>query len=113
MSHAKPSSTRLPEDDDVRIPRIYTAQDLRTGHEILLPEQAGEHVARVLRLERGHPLILFNGDGHEYDAELATLDESTDDEVILASMPVGAHTLVEDELVLSMPFAPVHAEACR
>lgn len=47
------------------------------------------------------------------DAELATLDETTDDEVILASTPVGAYTLVEDELVLSMPFAPVHAEACR
>jgi 16S rRNA (uracil1498-N3)-methyltransferase len=57
----------------MRIPRIYTDQPLRAGIEVLLPEQAGEHVARVLRLERGHPLILFNGDGHEYDATLASL----------------------------------------
>lgn len=57
----------------MRIPRIYTDQPLRPGVELLLPEQAGEHVARVLRLERGHPLILFNGDGREYDATLATL----------------------------------------
>jgi 16S rRNA (uracil1498-N3)-methyltransferase len=57
----------------MRVPRIYTDQPLRLGHEVLLPEQAGEHVARVLRLERGHPLILFNGDGLEYDATLAVL----------------------------------------
>ena len=57
----------------MRIPRIYTDQPLRVGIEVLLPEQAGEHVARVLRMERGHPLILFNGDGREYDATLAQL----------------------------------------
>ncbi|HZP66221.1 MAG TPA: 16S rRNA (uracil(1498)-N(3))-methyltransferase [Rudaea sp.] len=57
----------------MRIPRIYTDQPLRAGSDVLLPEQAGEHVARVLRLERGHPLILFNGDGREYDARLASL----------------------------------------
>lgn len=57
----------------MRIPRIYIDQPLRPGAGILLPEQAGEHVARVLRLERGHPLIVFNGDGREFDAELASL----------------------------------------
>jgi len=57
----------------MRVPRVYTDQPLRAGLEVLLPEQAGEHVARVLRLERGHPLILFNGDGHEYDATLCAL----------------------------------------
>jgi 16S rRNA (uracil1498-N3)-methyltransferase len=57
----------------MRIPRVHIAQPLQAGREVLLPEQAGEHVARVLRLERGHPLILFNGDGHEYDATLASL----------------------------------------
>ena len=57
----------------MRIPRIFTDQPLPVGQEVLLPEQAGEHVARVLRLEHGHPLILFNGDGREYDARLTTL----------------------------------------
>jgi len=57
----------------MRVPRIYINQSLHEGGEVLLPEQAGEHVARVLRLERGHPLILFNGDGREYDATLASL----------------------------------------
>lgn len=57
----------------MRVPRVFVAQPLQSGREVLLPEQAGEHIARVLRLDRGHPLILFNGDGREYDATLASL----------------------------------------
>lgn len=57
----------------MRIPRIYVPQPLRPGREVELPIQAGEHIARVLRLDRGHPLRLFNGDGGEYAGELASL----------------------------------------
>jgi 16S rRNA (uracil1498-N3)-methyltransferase len=57
----------------MRIPRVHVDQPLGPGYEVLLPEQSGEHIARVLRLERGHPLILFNGDGCEYKATLASL----------------------------------------
>ena len=57
----------------MRVPRVFVAQPLQSGREVLLPEQAGEHIARVLRLDRGHPLILFNGDGREYVATLASL----------------------------------------
>jgi 16S rRNA (uracil1498-N3)-methyltransferase len=57
----------------MRIPRIYVPHALHPGQEVELPVQAGEHIARVLRLERGHPLRLFNGDGGEYAGELASL----------------------------------------
>jgi 16S rRNA (uracil1498-N3)-methyltransferase len=57
----------------MRIPRIYVPQTLRPGREVELPLQAGEHIARVLRLDRGHPLRLFDGSGEEYEAELASL----------------------------------------
>ncbi|TDR39732.1 16S rRNA (uracil1498-N3)-methyltransferase [Tahibacter aquaticus] len=59
----------------MRIPRIHVPGLLQTGATLQLPEQAGEHLARVLRLESGHPLILFNGDGSEYDARLAVLSK--------------------------------------
>ena len=55
----------------MRIPRIHVPQSLHPGQDIALPAQAAEHIARVLRLEPGHPLRLFNGDGHEYVGELA------------------------------------------
>ena len=57
----------------MRIPRIYVPQPLRPGREVELPIQAGEHIARVLRLDRGHPVRLFNGDGGEYAGELSSL----------------------------------------
>ena len=57
----------------MRIPRIYVPETLRPGREVELPIQAGEHLARVLRLDRGHPLRLFDGTGEEYEAELASL----------------------------------------
>lgn len=48
---------------------------------------------------------------HDED-ELATLDAETDGEVILADRPLDAATLVEDELVLTLPFAPRHEGEC-
>ena len=57
----------------MRIPRIHVPLPLLPGREVELPPQAGEHIARVLRLERGHPLRLFNGDGAEYSAEITSL----------------------------------------
>ncbi|MEZ5462575.1 16S rRNA (uracil(1498)-N(3))-methyltransferase [Dokdonella sp.] len=57
----------------MRIPRICVFEKLDIGSELLLPVQAGEHLARVLRLERGHPIVLFNGDGREFQAEISEL----------------------------------------
>jgi len=57
----------------MRIPRIFVPTHLQPGRDVDLPTQAGEHVARVLRLDRGHPLRLFDGSGAEYTGEIATL----------------------------------------
>lgn len=54
----------------MRTIRIYVDQPLKTGIEISLPQQAAAHVARVLRLRTGDPLVLFNGDGADYACEL-------------------------------------------
>ena len=43
------------------------------------------------------------------DAELARLD-ADEREVVLASTPLDATMLIEDELLLSLPFAPMHPE---
>ena len=46
------------------------------------------------------------------ERELAALDVASDDEVILADGPLDAEELVEDELVLTLPFAPAHEGPC-
>jgi 16S rRNA (uracil1498-N3)-methyltransferase len=57
----------------MRIPRIYTAQDLDSGTALLLEPQPSHHLARVLRKGVGDTLILFNGAGGEYPAEITTV----------------------------------------
>lgn len=44
--------------------------------------------------------------------EMARLDEGSEGEVILADRPLESATLVEDELVLTLPFAPRHEGGC-
>ncbi len=54
----------------MRIPRIYTDTPLSVGTRLSLDAAAHTHIARVLRLKPGAPLVLFNGTGGEYAAIL-------------------------------------------
>jgi len=47
----------------MRIPRIYTPQDLNEHSQVELDDKAANHVGRVLRMQAGRELILFNGEG--------------------------------------------------
>lgn len=73
----------------MRIPRLHVPQPLTPGRDIELPPQTGEHIARVLRLERGHPLRLFNGDGNEYSGEIAELAKRRVSVRVLGPMPAA------------------------
>jgi 16S rRNA (uracil1498-N3)-methyltransferase len=59
----------------MRIPRIYLSQPLNTGNEVELDSTALRHVVQVLRLKAGHPLILFNGNGGEFEAKLVNVEK--------------------------------------
>jgi 16S rRNA (uracil1498-N3)-methyltransferase len=54
----------------MRLNRIYAAGALTTGAEIELPSAGAYHVARVLRMREGAPLAVFDGEGHEFQAEI-------------------------------------------
>jgi 16S rRNA (uracil1498-N3)-methyltransferase len=75
----------------MRLTRIYVAEALTEGAQIILPAQAGEHLTRVLRLPPGAPFTLFNGTGGEFSA---ALKESAGKSV---AAHVLAHTAVERE----------------
>jgi len=59
----------------MRIPRIYLPQPLISGNDVELDASALRHVVQVLRLKPGRPLILFNGEGGEYLAELVRVEK--------------------------------------
>ena len=54
----------------MRIPRIYTNANLTPGTDIQLDEGAARHLTSALRMTAGQQIILFNGQGGEYSAEL-------------------------------------------
>ncbi|BDY03396.1 16S rRNA (uracil(1498)-N(3))-methyltransferase [Ferrimonas sp. YFM] len=54
----------------MRIPRIYQPGPLVPGNLVALEEDGANHVGRVLRMQSGQALELFNGDGHTYPAEI-------------------------------------------
>jgi 16S rRNA (uracil1498-N3)-methyltransferase len=57
----------------MRTIRIHIDQALTVGGELALPQQAGEHVTRVLRLVVGDAITLFNGDGSDYPSVILSV----------------------------------------
>lgn len=58
------------------IPRFYVPQPLAVGQRITLPEAVANHAVRVLRLQPGDALVLFNGQGGAYAGRLLERDIS-------------------------------------
>lgn len=58
----------------MRLTRVFVDQPLASGSEALLPDAASYHVARVLRLRAGAPLVLFDGSGSDFRAEIVALE---------------------------------------
>lgn len=52
------------------IPRFYVPQPLAVGDCVTLPETVANHAVRVLRLQAGDALVLFNGEGGGYEGVL-------------------------------------------
>lgn len=50
--------------------RVFVARPLVSGERVELPEDAAHHLVQVLRRKPGDPLVLFNGEGGEFEAQL-------------------------------------------
>lgn len=72
-------------------PRFFHPLPLATGSEVVLDPVAAGHAVRVLRLQAGAELTLFDGRGGEYAATLLATGKRG------ATARVGAHRAVEAE----------------
>ncbi|SFW11262.1 16S rRNA (uracil(1498)-N(3))-methyltransferase [Nitrosovibrio sp. Nv17] len=52
------------------LPRFYHPGAMRIGEAVSLPDTVAHHALRVLRLKPGAGLVLFNGEGGEFEAAL-------------------------------------------
>lgn len=75
----------------MRLTRVYVAGSLASSALVQLPESAALHLTRVLRLEQGARLRVFNGAGGEYDATIETVRRGT------VSVRIGAHHAIDRE----------------
>ena len=73
----------------MRLTRIHVAAPLAAGSEVVLPESAAVHLARVLRLAVGDECVLFNGDGNDYAARITTMGKRELRVVVAARREVG------------------------
>jgi 16S rRNA (uracil1498-N3)-methyltransferase len=84
------------------MPRFYCPAPLVTGQSLDLPAGAARHI-RVLRLQPGERIVLFNGEGGEYEASIERIGRSD------VRVEVARHSAVEREgrrevqLVVGMP----------
>ena len=58
------------------IPRFYVPQPLAVGQHVTLPEAVANHAVRVLRLQPGDALVLFNGEGGAYAGRLLEREQT-------------------------------------
>jgi 16S rRNA (uracil1498-N3)-methyltransferase len=54
----------------MRTTRVHVDLPLHAGARVALPEDAANHLVRVLRLQPGDGCVLFNGDGRDFPATL-------------------------------------------
>jgi 16S rRNA (uracil1498-N3)-methyltransferase len=80
----------------VRLTRLFIDGELVPGAALALPVGAAQHIARVLRLQPGDELRLFNGDGGEYEARVGLIARSS------VSVLVGARHAVDRESPLQV-----------
>ena len=74
--------------------------------EAALPVECQRCLGRLdLQVSQSTTLLLARD-----DAELVRLDDASEREVVLASAPLDVVALVEDELLLTLPFAPRHEQ---
>ena len=58
----------------MRLNRIFCEGPLTVGGSFALPSAGAYHVARVLRMREGAPLVVFDGSGSDYHAEIAHVE---------------------------------------
>jgi 16S rRNA (uracil1498-N3)-methyltransferase len=87
----------------MRLTRVYVEMSLEPGSNLELPADTGAHVARVLRAREGDALVLFNGDGREFDGEIASVRGTRVHAAVLGARSVDRESPLAVTLVQCVP----------
>ncbi|MEE9320805.1 MAG: 16S rRNA (uracil(1498)-N(3))-methyltransferase [Granulosicoccus sp.] len=81
-----------------RIARSYLAEALSVNQSLTLDKRASHHLSTVLRLNTGSRIILFNGDGNDYLAEVIQSGKQTIVQIV-QQLPVLSESPVSITLI--------------
>lgn len=79
-----------------RIPRVFVDGPLAERQQLALEDEAAAHLGRVLRARPGEAVVLFDGSGAEFAAEVVTANRRT------VEIAVGARREVDRESRLEL-----------
>src|SRR3970282_1641846 len=83
----------------MRPQRIYTDQALQFEQTVTLVDEAAHYLSRVLRVSIGQSVILFNGDGSDYLAEIHRVERTAITLEVSDRLPAWAESPVHITLV--------------
>ncbi len=82
------------------IPRLYIRETLVTGQEVSLDAGQQQHVVQVMRASVGDPVIVFNGDGGEFDATVSHLKKGQARVLVGMHQPASRESRLQTTLYL-------------
>lgn len=71
----------------MRVPRIFHPTSLAAETTVALTDEAAQHVGKVLRMQVGQAVVLFNGDGYDYAADIVDVAKREVQVQINAKLP--------------------------
>ena len=83
----------------MRLSRVFTAQALSADALVELEGPARHYLVRVLRVSKGDPLTLFNGDGKDYIGQVSELQRLAVQVQILSTREPGNESALKITLV--------------
>lgn len=87
----------------MRLTRVFVDGDLSPGNIVELARNTASHLAKVLRARNGDALVLFNGDGREFDARIESVRGSRVSASIDAARSVDRESPLKVTLLQCVP----------
>ncbi|TXR54767.1 16S rRNA (uracil(1498)-N(3))-methyltransferase [Reinekea thalattae] len=91
----------------MRTIRAYLAEATLAGQQLELPASVFQHLIKVLRLNNGHPLEVFNGQGKRFAAELVEVGKRS------ANVKINAEITATEEPAISTHMGLVMSKGDR
>ena len=86
----------------MRIPRVFTPQALILNSTLELAEAQSHYLSKVLRMQSGRELILFNGEGGEYSAEIFAVHKKQLEVLVKDFLPENRQSPLNLELAIGV-----------